>query len=194
MDALDVPLYLQLIFVPPPYTLKLKPSAADKDFVSLHDIQYKAAAPPQQLPQLPTQQESCPLSSEIQRAATRIREQGFIDRSGRHVPPWDKETFTRRSTTSPKVTIASVADPNLKIRRTFSFMLLSSPGHVPPMPEVFNRRGEDQPRSVLKEKQIKKIRRLAKTGIKQKTLARLYGVNESTINSIVTKRTWRHVS
>lgn len=58
-----------------------------------------------------------------------------------------------------------------------------------PMP-----RGEKHHRSKLTEAQVRTIRRLyATTNLDQYELAEMSGVNQSTINSIILNKTWKHV-
>jgi len=54
-------------------------------------------------------------------------------------------------------------------------------------------RGERHWRSVLTPKDIRAIRMLAKSGIRQKDLAEQFNVAGPTISNIVTGKTWSHV-
>lgn len=56
-------------------------------------------------------------------------------------------------------------------------------------------RGDAAPGHILVESQVKEIRRTyARGGCTQLQLASTYGVSLSTINFVVTRRNWRHVS
>jgi hypothetical protein len=56
-------------------------------------------------------------------------------------------------------------------------------------------RGEDQGASILKEKDIKKIRKMYKKGITSiRTIAPLFNVDESTIARVIQRKTWKHIS
>ncbi len=55
-------------------------------------------------------------------------------------------------------------------------------------------RGEKNGSSKLKEKQVRKILNLYNSGkIKCVTMARKYGVGQSTISDIIRRKTWRHI-
>lgn len=54
-------------------------------------------------------------------------------------------------------------------------------------------RGEDSPRAVLTETQVKKIRRAYENGKTQRALAKQYGVSQYAVYSVLKNLTWRHV-
>jgi hypothetical protein len=54
--------------------------------------------------------------------------------------------------------------------------------------------GESSPRSVLTNELVSKLRaEYARGGISQHALARKYGINRNTIESFLSRRTWRHL-
>ena len=55
------------------------------------------------------------------------------------------------------------------------------------------RRGEDHPLRKLTNEQVYEIRRLNKTGIGYRRLARLYGLEQSSVGDICRGRIWKHL-
>ena len=55
------------------------------------------------------------------------------------------------------------------------------------------RRGDDSPRRILSEADVKRIRKLRRAGRSGKNLAKEYGVCQSTIASANTGRNWSHI-
>ena len=55
------------------------------------------------------------------------------------------------------------------------------------------KRGEDQHLSVLVEKNIIEIRKMASDGVVHKEIARLFGITRSHVSSIVRRHSWKHV-
>jgi len=58
---------------------------------------------------------------------------------------------------------------------------------------LWNHRGEAQTNSILKEEDIRVIRTLATKGISKRFIAIQFGVARETVQSIITRRTWKHV-
>lgn len=57
-----------------------------------------------------------------------------------------------------------------------------------------NQTGETNPMSLLKDDDIREIRRMYESGkYLQKEIARIYGVSNQTINNIIHKKSWKHV-
>lgn len=54
-------------------------------------------------------------------------------------------------------------------------------------------RGQSHGQSILTEDHITQIRALVHYGVKQTTLARMFGVKRSTVNEAVLYHTWRHI-
>ena len=55
-------------------------------------------------------------------------------------------------------------------------------------------KGEDNPSALLNEIKVKQVRKMYATGnYFQVDLAKFFGVANSTINAIITQRTWRHI-
>ena len=56
-----------------------------------------------------------------------------------------------------------------------------------------NARGEAAGRAILKNKDIPEIRRLMTVGLTHKRIAAIFGVSETVISNIKTKRIWSHI-
>lgn len=56
------------------------------------------------------------------------------------------------------------------------------------------RRGSNNKASVLTEKDVKRLRLLSRQGTKQKELAKIFGIENSTISRIVNYHLWKHVT
>jgi len=55
--------------------------------------------------------------------------------------------------------------------------------------------GVKNPRAKIKDLDVINIRKIASTGANNNTeLAKIYGLNESTINNIIKGRTWKHIT
>lgn len=54
--------------------------------------------------------------------------------------------------------------------------------------------GSKHPLSKLDEKKVKEIKELKKNGLIAKEIGKMYGVDRTTINDILTNRTWVHVN
>jgi hypothetical protein len=52
-------------------------------------------------------------------------------------------------------------------------------------------RGENHPKAKLTENNVREIRELIKSGLSQKKIARIFGVNRGTISCIYSKRNWK---
>ena len=55
-------------------------------------------------------------------------------------------------------------------------------------------RDENNPKTKLTAEKVSEIRKLAKAGMTQARLGEMYGVNQSSISSIMLGRTWQHVT
>jgi plasmid maintenance system antidote protein VapI len=54
-------------------------------------------------------------------------------------------------------------------------------------------RGELSPNAILTDAQVREILRLSRT-MRQKAIARMFGVNRATISSIISRASWKHIS
>ena len=54
-------------------------------------------------------------------------------------------------------------------------------------------KGEHRPLAKLTEADVKQIRKLAKEGMAQAQIARMYNVSKSTIHDTVHYRQWKHI-
>lgn len=55
-------------------------------------------------------------------------------------------------------------------------------------------KGERQPMSKLKEKDVRAIRQMRTKGVSQTKLARMFQIAKSTVQAIEHRRTWKHIS
>jgi hypothetical protein len=60
--------------------------------------------------------------------------------------------------------------------------------------DIMDNRGSRQTNSILNEIDVKKIKELIRTGLSKRLIAIQYGVARETIQSIATKRTWKHIN
>jgi hypothetical protein len=58
---------------------------------------------------------------------------------------------------------------------------------------LMDRKGIKHPRSILKENDIIKIRKLLKNGFTQRYIGELFGVKRSTIQNIKCNKNWKHI-
>lgn len=59
---------------------------------------------------------------------------------------------------------------------------------------LMDNRGSNQPNSILTESDVRKIKEIIKTGLSKRLIGMQYGVARETIQSIATKRTWKHIN
>lgn len=55
-------------------------------------------------------------------------------------------------------------------------------------------RGENHPKTKLKDSQVLEMRRLRKSGVMVKDIAEKFGIRKKTASFITTRRTWKHLS
>lgn len=62
-------------------------------------------------------------------------------------------------------------------------------------PKLPHRKGENNPRAKLNDEQVKEIRRLCSPPHrKQRDVAAYYGINQSVVSAIVSRKSWAHVT
>jgi len=91
------------------------------------------------------------------------------------------------------------------LRHTCDFGLCCNPNHLVPGTHIDNTQdrvirgrsarplGEKNPQAILSDSSVIDIRRLIRSGMKNKRIAEIYGVTPATISYIKTGKTWPHL-